>query len=48
MKLLLVEDNPRLGPMLARGLRGEGHVVELVDRGEAALDTLALTAFDAI
>ncbi|MBC8072478.1 MAG: response regulator transcription factor [Deltaproteobacteria bacterium] len=48
MKLLLVEDNLRLGPMLARGLRSEGHVVELVDRGEAALDTLALTAFDAI
>jgi two-component system, OmpR family, response regulator len=48
MKLLLVEDNPRLGPMLARGLRNEGHVVELVDRGEAALDATALTAFDAI
>jgi DNA-binding response OmpR family regulator len=52
MRILLVEDNPKLGPMLARGLRDEGHVVELAARGDDALARLLCvpgeTDFDAI
>ena len=48
MKLLLVEDNPKLGPMLAGGLRDEGHVVALATTGKEALDAAALERFDAI
>ncbi len=48
MRLLLVEDNPKLGPMLARGLREEGHVVELAVTGKDAIDGAALGRFDAI
>ena len=48
MRILLVEDNPRLGPMLARGLRDEGNVVELAATGKDAIDSAALAAFDAI
>ncbi len=48
MKILLVEDNPKLGPMLARGLRDEGHVVELAASGKDALDSAALARFDAM
>jgi DNA-binding response OmpR family regulator len=48
MKLLLVEDNPRLGPMVARGLREDGHVVELVDNGADALAAAGVSKFDAI
>jgi two-component system copper resistance phosphate regulon response regulator CusR len=54
MRLLVVEDNPKLGPMLQRGLRDEGHVVDLATRGNEALDFLtaasagAGTRYDAI
>ena len=48
MKLLLVEDNPRLGPMVARGLREDGHVVELVVSGVDALAAAGVSKFDAI
>lgn len=48
MRILLVEDNPRLGPMLARGLRDEGNVVELAATGKDAIDSAALASFDAI
>jgi two-component system, OmpR family, copper resistance phosphate regulon response regulator CusR len=52
MRILLVEDNPKLGPMLARGLRDEGHVVELAVRGDDALAHLlcvpGVADFDAI
>ena len=37
MHLLLVEDDPRLGRLVARLLREDRHVVELVTRGEEAL-----------
>ena len=48
MRLMLVEDNPKLGPMVAQGLRDEGHVVDLVVDGGAALEYSQATTYDAI
>ena len=48
MKLLVVEDNPKLGPMLAGGLRDEGHVVDLATTGTEAIDFCDLGQYDAI
>ena len=48
MRLLLVEDNPKLGPMVARGLRSEGHVVDLATDGAVALEHAELATYDAI
>ena len=48
MRLLLVEDNPKLGPMLAQGLRDEGNVVDLAVDGEDALDFAAMATYDAV
>ena len=48
MKLLVVEDNPRLGPMIASGLRDEGHVVDLAVTGNEALDFADTNRYDAI
>ncbi len=38
MKVLLIEDDPRLGRALGRLLEGDRHVVELADDGETGLD----------
>jgi two-component system OmpR family response regulator len=48
MRILVVEDDPKLGGLVRRGLVEEGHVVDLVDRGEDALWMAAATAYDAI
>jgi DNA-binding response OmpR family regulator len=40
MRLLVVEDEPVLGGQLTRGLRAEGHVVDLVGDGPTALTYL--------
>jgi two-component system OmpR family response regulator len=48
MRILVVEDDPKLGGLLRRGLVEEGHVVDLADRGEDALWMAAATAYDAI
>jgi two-component system, OmpR family, response regulator len=37
MRVLLVEDEPKLAQLLARGLREEGHVADVATRGEDAL-----------
>jgi two-component system OmpR family response regulator len=37
MKILVIEDDPTTGTYIARGLRAEGHVVDLVADGEAGL-----------
>ena len=37
MKLLVVEDDATTGEYIARGLREEGHVVDLVADGRAGL-----------
>jgi two-component system OmpR family response regulator len=48
MRILVVEDDPKLGGLLRRGLVEEGHVVDLAGRGEDALWMAAATAYDAI
>ncbi len=48
MRLLIVEDEPRLGTLLRRGLTEEGHAVDLVGTGEEALDWTDSVTFDAI
>ena len=48
MRLLVVEDNPRLGPMLADGLRDDGHVVDLAQDGRDALAFTDTQAYDAV
>ncbi len=47
MRLLLVEDDPKLVRMLDRGLTEEGHQVTAVSDGEAGLAKLRSLAFDA-
>jgi len=47
LKLLLVEDDPKLVRMLDRGLTEEGHQVTAVSNGEAALSRLSAEPFDA-
>lgn len=42
MRILVVEDEPALGAQVARGLREEGHTVDLVGDGPTALDYLLL------
>ena len=37
MRLLVVEDEPKLGALIVRALRAEGHAVDLCETGEDAL-----------
>jgi two-component system copper resistance phosphate regulon response regulator CusR len=48
MRLLIVEDDPQLGPMLARGLRERAYAVDLVTDGDDALHHAALYVYDAV
>ena len=48
MRLLVVEDDPRLARVLARGLREEGYAVDAVETGEAAITQGVLVPYDAI
>jgi two-component system OmpR family response regulator len=48
VRLLLVEDDPKLAAALGRGLRGEGFAVDTVGDGDAALMQAAVYAYDAI
>ena len=48
MKVLLVEDEPRLAVSLRRGLLAEGHTVEIANDGETGLYWGQTAAFDAI
>ena len=48
VKLLVVEDEPKLRALLERGLREEGHVVDSAGRGEDALWMAGSGAYDAI
>ncbi len=47
MRILVVEDEPKLGRLLARGLREEGHATDLAATGEKAL-WMADGTYDAI
>lgn len=46
MKILLVEDDPMLGPELQAALVRERHVIDWVRRGEEGLAALAATHYD--
>ena len=46
MRILFAEDDPRLGALVTRVLREEGHVVEWVRDGDAAVAQLADGGFD--
>jgi DNA-binding response OmpR family regulator len=48
MRILLVEDEPRAAQMLAKGLREEAYVVDVVGDGRRAIYEAAITDYDAI
>ncbi|HSP72961.1 MAG TPA: response regulator transcription factor, partial [Gaiellaceae bacterium] len=48
MRVLVVEDEPRMATLLARGLREEGHVADVAGRGEDALWMARAVEYDAI
>ena len=48
MRVLLVEDEPKLGAVLTKGLREAGLVVDLAGRGEDALWMTTPSRYDAI
>lgn len=48
MRLLIVEDEPKLAALLARGLRESGHAVDLAENGEEALWRAGSTAYDVV
>ena len=48
MRVLIVEDEPKMAALLRRGLRSEGLVAEVVPRGEDAVWAATGTSFDAI
>jgi two-component system OmpR family response regulator len=48
VRVLVVEDEKKLGDLLRRGLREEGHAADLADRGEEALWMARAVDYDAI
>ena len=48
MRLLVVEDDPRLCAVLARGLREAGYAVDTAGDGHAALYQTAINPYDAV
>jgi len=48
MRVLVVEDERKLGELLRRGLGEEGYAADLADRGEAALWMAQAVSYDAI
>ncbi len=48
MKLLVVEDEPKMARLLERGLREEGHGVDLCDRGDVALEQALRVPYDVV
>jgi DNA-binding response OmpR family regulator len=47
MRILIVEDNPRILAFLAKGLREEGYIVETAADGDSASDKARSQGFDA-
>jgi DNA-binding response OmpR family regulator len=47
MRILIVEDNPRIAGFLQKGLREEGYVVEMAADGDAAWEKATTQGFDA-
>src|ERR1700730_6276573 len=48
MRMLVVEDEPKLGRLLVRGLSEEGHPADLATTGEDALWMARATPYDVI
>lgn len=48
MRILVVEDNPRMGELIAQGLRERGFACDIARRLEQADDALASATFDLI
>src|SRR5690348_11853333 len=48
MRVLVVEDDPKLAALLGRGLREEGLAVDMADRAEDALWMAGSTEYDAL
>ena len=48
MRLLIVEDDPRLSSLLSRGLRENAYAVDLTSDGKQALVQAAVNSYDAI
>ena len=48
MRVLVVEDEKKLGELLGRGLREEGYAADIADRGEEALWMARAVPYDAI
>jgi two-component system copper resistance phosphate regulon response regulator CusR len=48
MRILLVEDDPKVGGFLEVGLRGEAFFVDRAYDGESALEMAAAGAYDLI
>jgi two-component system, OmpR family, response regulator len=48
VRLLVVDDDPKLAGAVARGLRAEGHAVDVAADGDAALVQAAVWEYDAI
>ncbi|MDQ6681935.1 MAG: response regulator transcription factor [Chloroflexota bacterium] len=48
MRLLVVEDDPKLGPLLVRLLKEDRHLVELAQDGATALELLDGDAFELV
>lgn len=48
MRILVVEDEPKLAELLRRGLRRRGHAVDLVASGEEAVSKAAAIGYEAV
>lgn len=48
MRILVVEDEPRLANAVAEGLRGDAHAVDVVGDGAAALESLGVNDYDVV
>lgn len=48
MRILVVEDEPKLAHLLQRGLREEGHRVDVAARGDHAVSVARATSYDVI
>ena len=48
VRVLLIEDEPRMAAAIRRGLRAEGIVADVVTRGRDALGMVRTTEFDAV
>jgi DNA-binding response OmpR family regulator len=46
MRILVVEDDPRMADLLARALRESGYAVDVVGTGEKAVDYVAFATYD--